>query len=41
MKQEDEWTTGHRYFDMTGYWEWRKEQETVTPAQEKRLSVAA
>ncbi len=24
MEIDETWTTGHRYFDMTEYWEWRK-----------------
>jgi transposase-like protein len=27
MEQDEAWTTGHRYFDMTVYWQWRTEQE--------------
>ena len=23
MEQDEVWTTGHRYFDMTAYWQWR------------------
>jgi transposase-like protein len=29
MEQDEVWTTGHRYFDMTAYWLWREQ----TPAQ--------
>lgn len=24
MEIDEVWTTGHRYFDMAEYWEWRK-----------------
>jgi putative transposase len=26
MEQDEAWTTGHRYFDMTAYWQWRRAQ---------------
>jgi transposase-like protein len=26
MEQDEAWTTGHRYFDMTAYWQWRASQ---------------
>ena len=26
MEQDEAWTTGHRYFDMTAYWQWRARQ---------------
>jgi len=33
LEQDEAWTTGHRYFDMTSYWQWRAshEQEAVLP----------
>jgi putative transposase len=33
MEQDEAWATGHRYFDMTSYWQWRarQEQETTFP----------
>lgn len=27
LEQDEAWTTGHRYFDMTAYWHWRTTQE--------------
>ena len=27
LEQHEQWTTGHRYFDMTPYWQWRRDQE--------------
>jgi putative transposase len=24
MEQDEAWTTGKRYFDMTAYWQWRR-----------------
>ena len=27
MEQDEAWTTGHRYFDMSAYWQWRAAQE--------------
>jgi transposase-like protein len=33
LEQDEAWTTGHRYFDMTSYWQWRAshEQEAALP----------
>ena len=31
LEQDEAWTTGHRYFDMTSYWQWRDHQENVHP----------
>ena len=33
MEHDKVWTTGHRYFDMTAYWQWRtsQEQEATLP----------
>ena len=36
LEQDEAWTTGHRYFDMTAYWQWRaslhsQEQEASLP----------
>jgi transposase-like protein len=27
LEQDEAWTTGHRYFDLTSYWQWRTSQE--------------
>jgi putative transposase len=27
LEQDEAWTTGHRYFDMTSYWHWQQAQE--------------
>lgn len=27
MEQHETWSTGHRYFDMDEYWEWKKQQK--------------
>jgi putative transposase len=32
MEQDEAWSTGKRYFDMTAYWQWR--DATPTPAAE-------
>jgi putative transposase len=29
LERDEAWTTGHRYFDMTAYWQWRAEQEAA------------
>ena len=34
-EQDEAWTTGHRYFDMTAYWQWRASQY----AQEQEASL--
>lgn len=26
LTQDEEWSTGHRYFDMTAYWEYKATQ---------------
>jgi hypothetical protein len=31
MEQDEAWTTGHRYFDMHPYWQWRAELEAGQP----------
>ncbi|MGH3180843.1 MAG: IS256 family transposase [Streptosporangiaceae bacterium] len=33
MEQDEQWTTGRRYFDMAAYWQWRAtpEQEVAAP----------
>jgi hypothetical protein len=38
MEQDEAWTTGHRYFDMGAYWQWRRAdvssiEATSQPAQ--------
>jgi hypothetical protein len=25
MEQDETWITGKRYFDMTAYWQWRRD----------------
>jgi putative transposase len=31
MEQDEVWTTGKRYFDMTAYWQWRERQPSQAP----------
>jgi putative transposase len=31
LEQDEAWTTGHRYFDMASYWQWRASQEQEAP----------
>lgn len=34
MEQDEAWSTGRRYFNMSEYWQWKKEQQKqnkVTP----------
>ena len=30
MEQDEAWSTGKRYFDMTAYWQWRDAQPAST-----------
>jgi putative transposase len=42
MEQDEVWTTGKRYFDMTAYWQWRERQSTqVALFQEAPMSHSA
>jgi hypothetical protein len=34
MEQDEAWTTGHCYFDMSDYWQWR-----VCQGQEQEVSL--
>jgi putative transposase len=29
LERHEQWTTGHRYFDMASYWQWRHEHQTA------------
>src|ERR1051326_5416757 len=31
MERHEQWTTGHRYLDMTAYWQWRDAQPLLYP----------
>jgi hypothetical protein len=33
----EQWTTGHRYLDMTAYWQWRQAHQ---PAMEVTMQTA-
>ncbi|MFC4548672.1 IS256 family transposase, partial [Paenactinomyces guangxiensis] len=35
MEMDEKWSTGHRYFDMTEYWEWHEQQEKSSKTTEK------
>ncbi len=37
MELDEQWTTGHRYFDMTAYGHWRAAQQP--PAEERKQSA--
>ncbi len=28
MEQDEAWSTGRKYFDMTAYWQWRQRVST-------------
>jgi transposase-like protein len=32
MEQDEQWTTGKRYFTMTAYWQWRTAQDQEAPS---------
>jgi putative transposase len=36
MEQDEAWTTGKHYFDMTAYWRWRS-----NPAEQEELQHTA
>jgi putative transposase len=31
LEQDEQWATGHRYFEMTSYWQWRQRPEAAGP----------
>jgi len=39
MEQDEVWTTGKRYFDMTAYWQWRERQSTQVALFQEVLGV--
>jgi len=42
LEQDEAWTTGHRYFDMTAYWQWRVSHDSQhSPEQEASLPHTA
>ena len=32
LEQHEQWTTGHRYLDMTAYWQWRAARDAALPS---------
>jgi hypothetical protein len=34
MDQDEQWSTGKRYFDMSAYWQWRATQAALSEARE-------
>lgn len=38
MEQDEAWSTGHRYFEMHAYWQWRAEQPWAHDAPQRDLS---
>lgn len=40
MEMDEKWSTGHRYFDMTEYWEWHKQQEKSSKTTDKVHQLA-
>jgi transposase-like protein len=42
MEQDEVWTTGTRYFDMTAYWQWRDNrltQRSLFPVTEEAIMI--
>lgn len=40
MEQDEAWTTGKRYFDMTIYWHWRSDPAVPTEQEATHLYTA-
>jgi putative transposase len=40
MEQDEAWTTGKRYFDMTAYWQWRSDPAEPTEQEATHLHTA-
>jgi putative transposase len=40
MEQDEAWTTGKRYFDMTAYWQWRRENAHSAEQEDLQLHSA-
>lgn len=39
LEQHEQWTTGHRYLDMTAYWQWRQAREAAPPRGEGEVTM--
>jgi hypothetical protein len=40
MERHEQWTTGHRYFDMGAYWQWRQAREAAPTQREFTMQTA-
>ena len=40
LEQHEQWTTGHRYLDMTAYWQWRDARDAVSAPGEVTMQTA-
>jgi transposase-like protein len=40
MEQDEIWSTGHKYFDMAAYWEWRQQARSLEPAPASNETAA-
>jgi putative transposase len=40
MERHEQWTTGHRYFDMAAYWQWRQARDAAPTPREVTMQTA-
>jgi putative transposase len=40
MERHEQWTTGHRYLDMSTYWQWRQAREAAATRAEATMQTA-
>lgn len=40
MERHEQWTTSHRYLDMTAYWQWRAARDAVPSSREVTMQTA-
>ena len=39
LERHEQWATGHRYFDMLPYWQWRRDRQVATSAPVPELAA--
>ena len=40
MERHEQWTTGHRYFDMAAYWQWSQARDAAPTPGEVTMRTA-
>ena len=40
MERHEQWTTGHRYFAMAAYWQWRQACDAAPTPREVTMQTA-